>query len=345
MIPGHEITIKGVAWTVINAICYLIQTMFIILWKNLAPDNALEQLKNIQKEMIARMIFILDEFFSKLTMIKAMNNRIDSLYKLVEIILGYMKKLYDGTAGTVYNAGEAVYTRAGDLYTASGASLNEAATRAVDMAGNGYDLGNEALNVGTTAASGFARRLMEFASQPQSGGGNNGVVTTTTNLSAIKEILGKLEIDDKVGIQHLIELSENMNNLYVNGNVEEEKIKLSLSSIEKIREKFNELEKSIDEKAITKKVEEYVAELSSAEIDKLIEETIIIPNMIFSLFNIVVAFREKSREYIDKLEAEELKKELQELKELKLLQKGGKSKKNVNMRLKRKKSITLKRRK
>ena len=85
LIPGYELNIKGVAWTVINAIGYLIQTMFIILWKNLAPDNALEQLKNIQKEMIARMIIILDEFFSKLTMIKGLNDRMDSLYKLVEL--------------------------------------------------------------------------------------------------------------------------------------------------------------------------------------------------------------------------------------------------------------------
>jgi hypothetical protein len=332
MIPGHEITIRGVAWTIINTISYLIQTMFIILWKNLAPDNGIGKLKNIQNEMITRMMFILDEFFSKLTMIKAMNDRIDSLYELVEIILKHMKGLYDGTTG-------AVYTGAATVYNVGEGSI----ITATKMAGNGYEISKDVLNAGTTAASEFAKSLLKFANgQPQTGGGNNSLVINSNLSSMITTTLNDLKIDgeDNVVINDLIELSKNMDNLYVNGNVDDVKGKIK-SSLDSIGKKLDKLEKNIDEAAITKKVEEYVKELSSAEIDKLIKETIIIPNMIFSFVNIVVAFREISEKYINELRVQKLEEQLKEFKDL---QKGGKSKKNINIRIKRKKSITLKRR-
>ena len=97
---------------------------------------------------------------------------------------------------------------------------------------------------------------------------------------------------------------------YINGNLDRGDKGKCLISIGKIKGKFEELEKGIGqiEVEINKKVEEYVAELSSAEIDKLIEETIIIPNMIFSLINIAVAFRDISEKYFDNSELLKLKK-------------------------------------
>ena len=121
-----------------------------------------------------------------------------------------------------------------------------------------------------------------------------------------------------------------------NSNGKDDKLKQNcVDTIKKIEAKLDELEKSIDEEKIIERVLAEVNKLSSSEIDKLIGESSIILNILFSLNNFVVDVDEIIKKYI----------EANPQRKIQNMSGGGKSKKNINMRLKKKKSITLKRRK
>ena len=310
IIPGNEITIKGVVSNISYAIFYLIQSMFIILWKNLAPDNLNTEIIRMKDEMYHRVLYFSNEIISNLGVIQGLNTSISTLQTSTINLLNSIQGLTHGTGEIARNVGKTT------VYAAKYAGQN---------LGTGIKYGRGAMNYGTGAAAAFAGNLYNAAMVGfnQHGGGNTDVVST--ELTIMQNVFNNFNSGKELG--DLKDLASNMIVLF-NSNGKNNTLKQTCdATIKKIAANLDELENSIDEEKIIERVLVEVNKLSSSEIDKLIGETSIILNILFSLNNFVVDVDEIIKGKIQNMSG------------------GGKSKKNINMRLKKKKSITLKRRK
>ena len=188
IIPGYEITIKGVVWTILNALYYIIQTMFILLWKNLAPDNFDADKIFMKDELYRRMLYFSNEFVSNLGVIKGLNTSIGTLQTSAMDLLSNIKGLTRGTgeivrhvSGSAADAAIRVTGTAIDAAKYAGQGTATFAEYAGQNIGTGIEYGRGAVNYGTDAAAAFAGNLYDAAmgiNINQRGGGNTDMVST-----------------------------------------------------------------------------------------------------------------------------------------------------------------------